>query len=134
MSSFDPSTNFMTKPTIVRTRGIVSVFPTSAAADLNIVGAVGMGIVSDQAFDAGVASMPEPMTDANWGGWLVWHAFSYHLEFGTNASINYPRWDFEVDSKAMRKVGVNETVIIIAESTTGAFSISASLRQLYKLS
>ena len=81
----------------------------------------------------GIASLPEPFTDADWGGWLVWRSFSYHLEFATAAALNFPVWDFEVDSKAMRKIRTSDAIVLVAESQTGAFFISTPLRHLIKL-
>ena len=120
--------------TIVRTRGQVSVRPNVFAADLDIVGAIGVGIVSQEAFAAGVASIPEPFSDSDWAGWFVWRSFSMSLEFHTAASSFLRDMTFEVDSKAMRKIGHNEVVVTIAESQSGAFSISSPLRKLIKLS
>jgi hypothetical protein len=65
---------------------------------------------------------------------MVWRSFSYRLEFGTNASLNFLDWNFEVDSKAMRKVSSNEAAVVVAESLTGAFNISTPVRTLIKLS
>ncbi len=60
--------------TIVRVRGVVSVQPDTSAADFDVLGAYGIGIVSDQAFAAGAASLPGPWSDPDWSGWLVWSA------------------------------------------------------------
>ncbi len=119
--------------TLMRSRGMVSITPTAVSADLDLVGAFGVGIVSAEAAAAGVASMPEPYSDSDWGGWVVWRSFAYHFEFATAAAVNYPRFDFEVDSKAMRKISASETIVTIAESVTGAFEISSNLRRLIKL-
>ena len=40
----------------------------------------------------------------------------------------------EVDSKAMRKVTDDETIVLVAESQVGAYKISMPLRLLLKLS
>ena len=128
------SEGFTSKNTIVRMRGQVSVKPEVLAADVDIVGALGVGIVSTDAFGAGAASVPGPFLQADWPGWFVWRSFSYHFEFQDATGIHYPMWDFEVDSKAMRKVSQNETVVIMAESQVGAFRISTPLRMLVKLS
>jgi len=126
--------SFEEQTTVVRTRGQVSVRLQAFGVDLDIIGAFGMGVVSTEAFLAGVASIPEPFTDADWGGWFVWRSFSYHLEFNDVTGIESFLWDFEVDSKAMRKISPNETIVIIAESLAGAYAISAPLRVLVKLS
>jgi len=119
--------------TIMRTRGQVSVLPAALGADVDIIGAYGIGVVTQEAFAAGVGSIPEPFTDADWGGWYVWRSFSYHFEFATAAAVNFPDWNFEVDSKAMRKVSNNEVLVIIAESQEGAYRLSSPLRTLVKL-
>jgi len=121
------------KATVVRVRGQVSVQPQAVTADLNIVGAIGMGVVTEEAFNAGITAIPEPFSDADWGGWLMWRSFSYALEVVSEIGTYFPDWDFEVDSKAMRKVDINEVVVIVAESQGGAFSVSTLLRTLIKL-
>ncbi len=120
--------------TVIRTRGLVSVKPASATADIEIVGALGFGVVSTEAFTAGIASIPEPYTDADWSGWFVWRSFTYDFEFEDASGIAYPDWNFELDSKAMRKFGPNESIVMIAESFSGAFNIAVSPRVLVKLS
>ena len=120
--------------TIVRTRGNVSIKPASPTADIEITGAVGFGVVSAEALAAGVTAMPEPFSDADWAGWFVWRTFSYDFEFNDATGINYPNWNFELDSKAMRKFGPNEAIVTIAESFSGAFNISVNTRLLLKLS
>ena len=119
--------------TVIRVRGQISIKPTTYAVDLTIVGAWGMGIVSEEAFNAGVASIPEPFSDADWGGWLAWRNFSFHFEQISNAGVFLASWDFEVDSKAMRKIGVNEVLVHVAESNLGAYSIAEGVRTLFKL-
>jgi len=128
------SAPFAEPSTIIRTRGQVSIIPSTAGADLNIVGAFGIGIVTSEALAAGVASVPEPFTDADWGGWYVWRSFSYNLEFSDATGLNFLNWNFEVDSKAMRKITTNESLVLVAESQGGAFSISTPIRTLVKLS
>ncbi len=125
----------MVRPTVVRTRGEVSIRPAvGAAADVGIVGAYGLAVVSTDAFAAGVASIPQPFQDADWGGWFVWRSFSINFEFVSAIGQGLSQHNQEVDSKAMRKVDTNETIVLIAESQAGAFDISMPLRLLFKLS
>jgi len=128
------SVPFNEKTTIVRTRGHCSVIPTVVTADLNIIGAVGFGIVSSEALAIGVTAIPEPFTDADWSGWFVWRSYSYRLEVVSEIGEHFIEWDFEVDSKAMRKVGPNESAVIVAESFAGEYQISCPWRMLVKLS
>ncbi len=81
IGSFDAATSGLLKPTIVWTRGQVSIAPDVFSADVDIVGAFGIGIVSDQAFAAGAGSIPRPFTQSDWDGWFVWRSFSMRFEF-----------------------------------------------------
>jgi len=125
---------FESPVTIVRTRGHVSIKPSDVTVDLNIVGAVGIGIVSAEALGVGITAIPEPFTDADWGGWYYHRMFSYALEVVSQIGEHFIEWDFEIDSKAMRKIGSNEAFVMVAESIVGEFQISAPFRTLIKLS
>ena len=126
---------FTEAATIVRTRGQVSVQPGSFAADLNVIGAFGVCIVSDEAVAIGVTAVPGPFDQADWTGWMVWRSFSLHLDVQSAVGFDVQgMMNFEVDSKAMRKVYPNETLILVAESQAGAYDISTPLRHLVKLS
>ena len=133
IQSFDPIANAFAKPTVVRTRGAVTITPSTFGADINIHGAYGVGIVSDQAFAAGIASIPEPFDEAGWDGWFVWRSFQLTYEFHDATGSLLGQLVHEVDSKAMRKVTDNETIVMVAQSQAGAFNISMHLRTLFKL-
>jgi len=123
--------------TIVRTRGGFSVIPASRDVDLEVIGAIGMGIVSAQAFIAGAASIPGPFSDADWSGWLYWSPFQYLFESTTDIGrliLGTTGAGAEViDSKAMRKVQANEVLVVMVESQAGAFLASINFRMLLKL-
>ena len=112
----------------------MSIRPTSEAANGEFTGAIGSCIVSAEALAAGVASIPEPFTDADWGGWFMWRPFAYRYEFQSAIGTNYGNWTFEIDSKAMRKISPNEAVVTVVESFAGAFDVNNPLRTLIKLS
>ncbi len=134
LESFAPSDATLTKPTVVRVRGVVSVQPQAFSADVTIKGAWGIGVVSDSAFAIGITAVPKPFDDASWGGWLAWQGFHYVVEFidGTGFVAPADR-EYTIDSKAMRKVGDEETIVIVAQSQAGAFDISSNLRMGFKL-
>ena len=126
--------------TIVRTRGGGRIVLKSAtlAGDGFEVG-LGLAVFTDQAVAAGVASMPGPLTDADWDGWM-WHAIHYvQVVTGTiadgvnaaSASVGY-----EIDSKAMRKWDRGaETIAAVTEVTelgTGSIEHNAFTRMLVK--
>ncbi len=134
IASFDPAANFLLKPTIVRSRGEVTIRPQTFGADLSIGGALGICVVSDEALAAGTAAIPRPFDDADWGGWMVWQSFFYNLEFSDTTGLRQVDKSWQVDSKAMRKVSDGESVVLMCESQTGAFNCGMHIRQLYKLS
>ena len=103
--------------TLVRTRGLVEIFIKGlATADGDgYTGAVAIGLASDPAFTAGIASLPTPITELNWDGWL-WHSFfSVHatdISFGDSGS-GHQR--IVIDSKAMRKFSPENVMFAAAE-------------------
>ncbi len=133
LGSFDPIAAGMDKPTIVRTRGFVGIVPLSYTADLTVTGAFGVGVVSTQAFAAGIASVPEPFDEADWDGWFVWRSFAFEYEFQDSTGSFLSTFGLEVDSKAMRKVSANETMVLVGQSESGAFKIAPHIRALLKL-
>ena len=136
IASFTPATTVpsLPKPTLIRTRGVVSIAPQSFAADVIAVGAYGVCVVSQESFIAGAASIPGPFNQSGWDGWVVWGSFSYLFESidGTGALLGAEH--HIVDSKAMRKMGDEDVLVFMAESQSGAFKISMPLRLLFKLS
>ena len=57
--------------TLVRTRGEFTAFLTSVdALGSGFHGAIGMCIVSENAFNAGVTAVPHPIADVSWDGWI----------------------------------------------------------------
>ncbi len=118
--------------TIVRVRGMLDPRPNVFSQDIDVVGAFGMGIVSDQAFAAGVASVPGPFTDPDFD-WFVWMGFSWRSEFTTDIGRLIGSVPQVIDSKAMRKVNQNQTVVIVAEGQGDALFVNAVFRMLVKL-
>ena len=119
--------------TVVRTRGVLDVRPQGFSADIEVIGAMGIASVSDQAFAAGAASIPGPFTDSDWSGWWVWEAFSYRFELTTDVGRLIIPERMVIDSKAMRKIEPNETVVVMVESQAAAFAASVHFRMLLKL-
>ena len=128
------STVFVEPSTVVRTRGVVSIRTAATSADTSIVGAIGVCFVSEEVLAIGITAVPEPFSDADWGGWFVWRSFAYRFEFGDGTGFHFPGWEFEVDSKAMRKAGSNDAMIVVCESQVGALQVASPLRTLIKLS
>ena len=108
----------MAAGTIVRIRGYMSAYLTAyTSAGDGFHGAAGIGIVSKTAFDAGLASVPTPITEAAWDGWM-WHRyFDIHgqLAAGSTAVGVTNNLNIEVDTKAMRKISDEMIVYAIYE-------------------
>jgi len=122
--------------TIVRTRGLLSVVSDQTIAGEFPFGAMGMAIVSEQARAAGAASIPDPYTDSQWDGWFVHQFFQTSCLVGTNIGFDASAgYQFEFDSKAMRKVADNEALVVMMTnaSATDGLLYMLDFRQLYKL-
>ncbi len=108
--------------TVVRTRGqLYGRVLESVVADTESWGALGMAVVTEVAAAAGAASIPGPLTDSFWDGWFLYVFISVALRFDDATGISTPtqvRVDF--DSKAMRKIEDNESLVVMFE--TGASS------------
>jgi len=118
--------------TIIRTRGMIAI-QVAMGASLEVIGAVGIGIVSTEAFGIGITAIPTPYSDADWHGWLMWESFGLAVDFDDATGSRFNTLRIDVDSKGMRKVAANETLVMIAESQTGAFQVADATRQLFKL-
>ena len=130
----------LAKVTIARIRGHGRII-LSAAAAINdgFAGALGIGVVAQNAFAAGIASLPIPVTDSDWDGWM-WHNFfdiraiSATIADGVNSVSTV--FDFDIDTKAMRKLGDEQVVfgaIEFTETGTSTLFFSADSRMLVLL-
>jgi len=124
--------------TIVRLRGFVELnLHTVAAIGDGFAGAMAIGIVTQAAFAVGISAVPTPITEIEWEGWM-WHQFfSVHAHSVTGGESNKgPVQVFEIDSKAMRKIGSDEVIYAVYEGTevgTSAMVITLGTRMLLKL-
>jgi len=134
VGSFPIDTSGFERPTLIRTRGTIIHSPEVLTADLEYHGAWGLGFVSDQAFAIGATALPGPFDEADWGGWLAHGYFGMKYDLTSDIGRIIVSENILVDSKAMRKAGQNDTLILMAESQSGAFDIAMHLRTLWKVS
>ena len=127
--------------TVVRIRGHFSAFLESfTSAGDGFHGAVGIGLVSAAAFAAGIASVPTPITESAWDGWL-WHnffdCFGALAAGSTNVGVHGNSGvSIDIDTKAMRKVSDEMTIFAaaeVAESGTAIMNAHLDSRLLLKL-
>ena len=130
--------------TIVRIRGQLLLTLNLATAALDgMIGAIGIGIVNQQAFTIGSTAVPGPFSEPDWDGWM-WHHYIHTRAIaaqaaGADIAINSQSsvQRLEIDTKAMRKFGNNEVLIGVTEVGreigTSSISTSADTRVLLKL-
>ena len=105
--------------TIVRIRGIYQASLTVVSSALDgFAGAIGFGIVTAEAFAAGVLSVPSPITDASWDGWMMHEFFQLRVAAGTlgdgvNAGI--ATVNIKIDVKAMRILDSDNVLMGVTE-------------------
>ena len=123
--------------TIRRTHGILEWRSDQKAADESPFGAYGLCIVSNNAFAAGVASIPGPYTDADSDLWFVHQYLRTTLLFGSNIGFDGRAGEvYTINSKAMRKLNEEETIAVVVEngSTTAGATFFHALRTLSSIS
>ena len=128
------------KITIIRTRGLYHVtLNTADAVGSGFFGAIGIGLVTSNAFAAGNAAVPGPLTEEDWDGWLFHHYFDVRaitatIADGVNAASVSQR--IVIDSKAMRKFDEDMTLVGVTEmteSTNATIEMQGQTRLLVKL-
>jgi len=118
--------------TIVRSHFLCMISSDQGAAIESQAGAWGIAVVSDEAVAVGVTAVPTPITEMGSDLWFVHQQmYSHHQEITDRAE---PAQLYETDSKAMRKVGVGQDVVVVAElSAAGSgFKIILGGRMLIK--
>ena len=114
--------------TLVRIRGQLTIALETAAAKADgYHGAFGIGVVTVPAFTAGAASVPTPITELDWDGWLYHQFINVKAAdaIAAGAAANEPGQvhnvlavqRFDVDSKAMRKLRINDIIFAVMELT-----------------
>jgi len=128
--------------TIVRIRGSLQAYLLSVdAAGAGFHFGMGIGVVSADAFGVGVSAVPDPIADADWDGWMYHRFFDLH-SFSATISQNFgpsglAAIQFEVDTKAMRKIGTNDVLMAVLESVeagSATANVHFDSRVLFKLS
>ena len=127
--------------TLVRTRGRLFVRVNSSGTINNIItGAIGMLVVSLEAFNAGILSVSTPLDDIE-RAWFVWEPFALQGRVAAASAGNdigaYVSWPF--DSRGQRKLKTNDVLALVVEAnqvsavTGTVLSVGYSFRQQFKL-
>ena len=102
--------------TILRTHLFCRYTSDQAAVTESPFGSYGMIVVTANAVSIGVTAMPDPsgISGEPDAGWFVWQAMSTEFVFSSAVGIDANAGSsYEIDSKAMRKVGPNDDVATI---------------------
>ena len=111
---------FAIPATILRMRGEVLFLFDSAPEAASITIAMGIGVVSTDAANAGVGSLPDPAGEPDYP-WLYWKSISLLSQTAGTAAEQNPigqAFRLEVDSKAMRKIKPGQSLVVIYQTTT----------------
>ena len=108
--------------TLARIRGrFQAVIVAASAVGSGMIGAFGIGIATTAAVTVGATAVPTPITEQGWDGWLFWmplqvSVVSATISDGANAMILAQL--LEVDTKAMRKLTVEDSIYAMVEIST----------------
>ncbi len=124
--------------TVARIRGEITLSLTTVTTVLDGFREVAAGIcvVSENAFDAGTASVPSPLTDVAWDGWMWHELYSQFRGFSTTPTGQSPLEAIRmpIDTKAMRKLKATDVLIGVVETGvevgTASLLFGASTRAL----
>ena len=113
--------------TVVRSRGALTWVSDQVAGTESPTGAFGMILVSEDAFTVGITAIPDPVSDSDNDGWLLWVPMTT-LQRG---SMVFPL-DKEFDSKGQRIIrdGMRVAVVVANSSATDGAQFSLALRVL----
>ena len=102
--------------TIVRTRLECWIRSDQSAASEDQVGAIGLSVVSDQAAAVGISAVPTPITDLGSDFFFVHQPMLNSFLFVSGVGVVGDRGTrYSIDSKAMRKVDEDQTMVLVKE-------------------
>ena len=126
-----PLANAGIDETLLRVRGQILANSTALEADLTMIGAVGVAVVSSIAGGAGAASIPGPMTDAGTDVWALWEPINLFVNSSGAATVDHSFFPQTIDSRAKRIVPNGYELVFMAESETGSsFTLQVNFRVL----
>ncbi len=111
-------------------------FDPTAIDDVFTVG-IGLAVFNSDAFGQGAASLPGPLTDADYD-WIYHRLVQFTVHTATESDDSIMQnVQIEVDSKAMRKIKPNQSIGWMVEglivSGGGTFDGAIVARHLFKL-
>ncbi len=113
--------------TIRRMRGLLTVGSDQIAGSELQLGAFGALITTDTAIAAGVASLPDPVTDVSDDIWMMYEHFGDNMQVFTAVGIE-PHFvsQYVIDSKAMRRVPEGRALAFVVANSHATHGINVS--------
>ena len=122
--------------TIVRLRGQLEIIlQTTGGVGQGFRGAFGIGVVTTAAATIGITAVPSPITELDWDGWMYYTMFGVHHGLAA-VSDGSGHERIDVDTKAMRKFGDEQTLLAVMEVVeigTADMDVFFDSRMLLKL-
>ena len=107
--------------TIVRTHLLLSFATDQRSADEHPNGAFGAVVVKETAVAIGVTAVPTPIAEPNAEYW-VYQGLDANFAFTTGTGYRNIQVHFPIDSKAMRKVNVDDDIAFVMENRSAVGS------------
>ena len=123
-------------PTLVRSRGRLTAFAdvSSNPGGFAVIG-LGLIVVTASAAAVGVTAIPTPLTEFG-SDWLWWDSVTVGASAADVIGEEITVDRISVDSKAMRKIGNNHVILLVAEMLTCegvmVVNLCGALRFLFK--
>ncbi len=100
--------------TIVRSRMLIAWQSDQIVASEIASGGYGEVVVKSDASTIGITAVPHPLAQIN-AEWHVWQGLHTKFSFASGVGFDTFAQQYQVDSRAMRKVGINEDAISVVE-------------------
>ncbi len=108
--------------TILRTHILVSYMSDQDTASERPFGAYGVQVVTENASGVGITALPTPAVDTD-SDWFIWQALRTITVGLTSVGVDIGGdRQYNIDSKAMRKVGANDDVVIVVDEVSAVGS------------
>jgi len=133
ISGLNPSGLALRPFTLLRTRMLLSVISNQIIATESAAGVFSDQVVTETASAAGIGSLPTPLSEAN-ADFHVYQPYVTEFTFFDATGVDRFTQQYVIDSKAMRKVGVDDDMVFVAENQgSDGVILAAQGRQLIQL-
>ncbi len=107
--------------TVVRTRGLITIWSDQTAASEIVEGIYGTIVVKNTAVLIGASAVPDPLNEASddWFTYQPMHSGATRQVGGAGSFNEVTKTEYAFDSKAMRKVDFGDDIVHMIRNTSG---------------